>query len=123
MAKLMLVLSFISHWMASLYGSQYNFEREDHSGTESIHWEMYIAAMYWAVQTVTTVGYGNVVPTTVSERIIACFVMLLGGFVFSMIISKVSSVLEPDSGENVEVRRRLALRRYVSFYFRTYGQL
>jgi hypothetical protein len=123
MAKLMLVLSFISHWMASLYGSQYNFEREDHSGTESIHWEMYIAAMYWAVQTVTTVGYGNVVPTTVSERVIACFVMLLGGFVFSMIISKVSSVLEPDSGENVEVRRRLALRRYVSFFQFSYGQL
>ena len=84
---------------------------------------MYIAAMYWAVQTVTTVGYGNVVPTTVSERVIACFVMLLGGFVFSMIISKVSSVLEPDSGENVEVRRRLALRRYVSFFQFSYGQL
>ena len=32
MSKLLLALMFISHWMACLYGSQYNFEREDHSG-------------------------------------------------------------------------------------------
>ena len=113
MSKLLLSLMFISHWMACLYGSQYNFEREDHSGIESIHWEMYIGAVYWAVQTVTTVGYGNVVPTTISERVVACFVMLLGGFVFSTIISKVASVLEPNSGENIEVRRKLALRRFI----------
>ena len=42
---------------------------------------MYMGAVYWAVQTVTTVGYGNIVPTTISERVVACFVML-GGFVF-----------------------------------------
>lgn len=113
MSKLLLSLTFISHWMACLYGSQYNFEREDHSGIEGLHWEMYIGAMYWAVQTVTTVGYGNIVPTTISERVIACFVMLLGGFVFSTIISKVASVLEPNSGENIEVRRKLALRRFI----------
>ena len=113
MSKLLLSLMFISHWMACLYGSQYNFEREDHSGVEGLHWEMYIGAVYWAVQTVTTVGYGNIVPTTISERVIACFVMLLGGFVFSTIISKVASVLEPDSSENIEVRRKLALRRFI----------
>ena len=38
--------------------------------------------LWFSVQTVTTVGYGDVVPTTVAGRLIASFVMVLGiGFV------------------------------------------
>ena len=38
--------------------------------------------MWWAVQTVTTVGYGDDVPTTAVGQILAAVVMLLGiGFV------------------------------------------
>jgi voltage-gated potassium channel len=34
--------------------------------------------MWWALQTVTTVGYGDVTPTEPSGRLIATFVMLQG---------------------------------------------
>ena len=34
--------------------------------------------MWWALQTVTTVGYGDVTPTHTSGRIVAAFVMLEG---------------------------------------------
>jgi voltage-gated potassium channel len=38
--------------------------------------------MWWAVQTVTTVGYGDAVPTTLIGQLLAALVMLLGiGFV------------------------------------------
>ena len=112
-SKMLLTLSLMSHFMACGYGSVYNFAREDHSGREGLHWELYIAALYWAVQTLTTVGYGNVVPQTVAERLIACGVMLLGGFIFSYIISKVSAVLDPESATNVTVREQLSVRRFV----------
>ena len=35
-------------------------------------------SLWWAVQTVTTVGYGDVVPTTVAGRVVAAVVMLTG---------------------------------------------
>lgn len=40
------------------------------------------SGLWWGVQTVTTVGYGDHVPTTVGGRLLATIVMLLGiGFI------------------------------------------
>ena len=49
----------------------------DHKGFPSIG-----SGLWWAVQTVTTVGYGDHVPETVPGQVLAAVVMLLGiGFV------------------------------------------
>ena len=49
----------------------------DHKGFPSIG-----SGLWWAVQTVTTVGYGDRVPETTAGQVLAAFVMLLGiGFV------------------------------------------
>jgi voltage-gated potassium channel len=42
--------------------------------------------LWWAVQTVTTVGYGDYVPQTVAGRVLATFVML-GGIGFLTVIT------------------------------------
>ena len=98
--RLIALLCLLSHWMACLYAYVYNFEREDASGVEGNKAEMYVAALFWSVQTLTTVGYGNVVPTTVDERIVAILVMITGGFVFSAIISGVNMSMDEDSPGN-----------------------
>ena len=49
----------------------------DHKGFPSLG-----SGLWWAVQTVTTVGYGDHVPETTVGQVLAAFVMLLGiGFV------------------------------------------
>jgi voltage-gated potassium channel len=47
--------------------------------------------MWWAIQTVTTVGYGDVTPEHVSGRLIAVFVMLQGIAFLAIITAAITS--------------------------------
>jgi voltage-gated potassium channel len=48
--------------------------------------------MWWALQTVTTVGYGDVSPTQPSGRIIAAFVMLYGVAFVTIFVAAITSI-------------------------------
>jgi voltage-gated potassium channel len=47
--------------------------------------------MWWAIQTVTTVGYGDVTPAAVSGRIVASFVMLEGIAFLAIVTAAITS--------------------------------
>ena len=47
--------------------------------------------MWWAIQTVTTVGYGDVTPTHQSGRIVATFVMLEGIAFLAIVTAGITS--------------------------------
>ena len=47
--------------------------------------------MWWALQTVTTVGYGDVSPTEPSGRIFAAFVMLYGVAFVTIVVASITS--------------------------------
>ncbi len=49
------------------------------------------SGLWWAVQTVTTVGYGDDVPTTVAGRLIATLVMLVGIGFLTVITAAITS--------------------------------
>lgn len=52
-----------------------------------------IQGIWWAFQTVTTIGYGDTVPTTLLGRTIAVVVMLLGIGLFSLLTANFSAFL------------------------------
>lgn len=52
------------------------------------------AGMYWAVVTMTTVGYGDIYPTGQVSRTIACLCMYIGLLVFALPISVIGSNFE-----------------------------
>jgi voltage-gated potassium channel len=64
--------------------------------------------MWWALQTVTTVGYGDVTPKHTSGRIVAAFVMLEGIAFLTIIIAAITSTFvaraaeERDEAEKAE---------------------
>jgi voltage-gated potassium channel len=47
--------------------------------------------LWWAAQTVTTVGYGDNVPVTVAGRVVAVLVMLLGISFLTVITAAITS--------------------------------
>mmetsp|Transcript_932 Transcript_932/g.3507 ORF Transcript_932/g.3507 Transcript_932/m.3507 type:complete len:884 (+) Transcript_932:248-2899(+) len=115
-AKLMLMLLYLGH----VIGCFYNFasaadwrtelETEAVESGELTPWMIlefgddkeaenapaltrYVAAMYWAFTTMTTVGYGDISARTVAERGAAIFGMIVGGFMFSYIIGTMAEVI------------------------------
>ena len=55
-------------------------------------------ALWWGISTMTTVGYGDVYPTTAEGRIAASALMLLGIGLFSAVTAIITSVLITDRG-------------------------
>jgi voltage-gated potassium channel len=58
----------------------------DHEGFPTIG-----SGLWWAVQTTTTVGYGDHVPTTVAGQLIAALVMLFGIGFLTVITAAITS--------------------------------
>jgi len=50
-------------------------------------------ALWWSISTVTTVGYGDIVPVSIAGRIMGMFLMVVGIGVMAALISQVSAVL------------------------------
>jgi voltage-gated potassium channel len=53
-------------------------------------------AMYWAITTLTTVGYGDIVPVTVAGRLIAGVTMVIGLLLFALPIGIIANGFVTD---------------------------
>jgi voltage-gated potassium channel len=71
-------------------------------------------ALWWGIATLTTVGYGDIIPTTVEGRIAAMVLMVVGISLYSAITATLTSILissrtaRPDAAEQLERLARLA---------------
>jgi voltage-gated potassium channel len=50
-------------------------------------------SLWWAMQTVTTVGYGDIVPTTAAGKFVASLVMLTGIGLITVVTGSIASIL------------------------------
>lgn len=55
--------------------------------------------LWWAVQTVTTVGYGDVVPVTEVGRFLGILLQILGAMMFGSLIAIISSSMNHSKDE------------------------
>jgi voltage-gated potassium channel len=63
-------------------------------------------SIYWAIVTLTTVGYGDVAPITVAGKLMACVIMLTG----FAIIAVPTGVVTAELGREISRSRRVQIR-------------
>ena len=56
--------------------------------------ERYVASLYWAITTMLTVGYGDITPDTMLERIVNILCMLIGCAMFAYSMNSVGIILQ-----------------------------
>ena len=62
--------------------------------------------LWWAVQTVTTVGYGDVAPTDVFGRLVGAFVMLEGTAFIAIVTAVITSSFITRAQSEQDARRK-----------------
>ena len=105
------------------------------SGVDADVWVQYLEAIYWALMTLTTVGYGDIFPTNNVERLYTLLVLLVGAIVFGFLLSTLGTLLSnvDPAAVNVEEKLKevkeylrwhevpldlsLAVNRYVEYYY------
>jgi voltage-gated potassium channel len=108
--KAAVVIASVTTFMTLLAG--WVMTLTDHDGFPTLG-----SGLWWAVQTVTTVGYGDHVPTTAPGQIVAAVVMLLGiGFV-TVITASITGAfvarsrreqnLEGEAGPSAELMQQI----------------
>lgn len=74
----------------------------------------YLVSLYWAMGTMSGVGYGDVVPKTSHERLFGIFAELVGVFAFGLVVGYVSTLVESVSYKNsVHRERHLKMSTYI----------
>jgi hypothetical protein len=109
--KFMFLIALFSHWIACLWGLIAFFEARSfgnelsdtvnwisnwvnnsyvEGGLNPIGWENYMSrywlCLFWAIQSITSIGYGNITPVTTGEYAYANFLMLACGVFWAYII-------------------------------------
>lgn len=129
--RLVFIVGFVAHIMACffiyfgkqsrLYGkdSWFLHERKEYRAkqTERGHAVMriYLAAYYYSITTMTTIGYGDVHPWSDTERILVIILEIFGTFVFAYVISNFTSIVTLEDGNEKARRERLdAVASYIA---------
>ncbi len=94
-----LVVSFITILIAGIVISVFDPGISD-------PWE----GLWWAWVTVTTVGYGDVVPTSAAGRIIGGLLILMGVGIFSMLTASFSAFLVSKDSDGLGSKEERALK-------------
>eukprot|EP00441_Pelagodinium_beii_P046607 CAMPEP_0197622410 /NCGR_PEP_ID=MMETSP1338-20131121/2738_1 /TAXON_ID=43686 ORGANISM="Pelagodinium beii, Strain RCC1491" /NCGR_SAMPLE_ID=MMETSP1338 /ASSEMBLY_ACC=CAM_ASM_000754 /LENGTH=1330 /DNA_ID=CAMNT_0043192143 /DNA_START=124 /DNA_END=4116 /DNA_ORIENTATION=- len=82
-----------------------------HDDVEDSKTHQYIAAVYWAFTTMTTVGYGDIHPRSDGERIYAIVAMIFGATMFGYIIGSIAALAGQERGIEAVTKKRLSMVR------------
>lgn len=111
--KLILQVIFVGHiigciyWYLSFTISTKSWIDEMNLRDDTL-FRQYVTALYWTFTTLSTVGFGDIVPLNTAERVVTICTMLLGATVFGFIAANVSALMASLDIGSTKVNARLA---------------
>lgn len=98
--KLLFLAMIVAHWLACIWGmaatsksdrtntwvarGDFSFGCTNIFSCETV--SLYVLALYWSVMTITTVGYGDILPMSQTEYAVAIFGMAVGGAMWAYVV-------------------------------------
>jgi hypothetical protein len=120
--RLLAVVFFIAHWTACWWFFVGNQDSAVYPTTwvttakiiDKSYATQYITSLYWAFTTMTTVGYGDITPYTINEKLYAMFTMILACGVFAYTVGSIGSLVSKQNAvENAYREQIVAVNRYM----------
>jgi hypothetical protein len=69
----------------------------------------YLASVYWALQTLTTVGFGDINAKTIPEKVIAILWMIFGVGFYSFTIGNLSQIIASIDTQSAILSKKLSI--------------
>jgi len=115
LCKFIVATLTIAHWLACFWHLTTRLEDAEHNWVKQyfdnhhMHWysepgafEKYIASFYWALVTMSTIGYGDITPVTSAERGFEIFSIFAGTSVFAYVVGSVCTIVANMDKKNNE---------------------
>ena len=101
-----------STWMEAYYDA-------DDTATDPVkYWKrgaQYLVGFYWAITTMSTVGYGDICPESNLERAVAILAMCIGGAFYGYIVASIASIVQQsDSNARAYYEKMDTIHTYMA---------
>ncbi|KAI6654629.1 hypothetical protein LOD99_1024 [Oopsacas minuta] len=73
--------------------------------------DQYLTSMYWTVATMTSTGYGDIVPTQELEMVLAIVLIPIGRFVMGFILGNITSTLASLNAQKVQYESKFKVMK------------
>ena len=125
--QLIMTMVFVAHllscawWYVGMqsqatYGVSWMTTYDEGAGYDAPLSKQYHYAIYWALTTLTTVGYGDITPTSDLERRFTTVALLLGALIFAYILGDIGSLLQTLDRQTLLVNERMdAVKEYLQW--------